>query len=74
MVILEDDRHFFPPYQAVTILRGGALREHPELRDALDVLGGKISDAEMRQMNYDVDARRRDPAVVAREFLSAKNL
>ncbi len=74
MVILDDDRHFFPPYQAVTILRGGALREHPELRDALDVLGGKISDAEMRQMNYDVDARRRDPAVVAREFRNAKNL
>jgi osmoprotectant transport system substrate-binding protein len=74
MVILEDDRHFFPPYQAVTILRGGALREHPELRGALDVLGGKISDAEMRQMNYDVDARQRDPAVVAREFRSARNL
>ena len=74
MVILDDDRHFFPPYQAVTILRGGALREHPELRGALDVLGGKISDAEMRQMNYAVDAEQRDPAAVAREFLRARNL
>jgi glycine betaine/choline ABC-type transport system substrate-binding protein len=74
MVILEDDRHFFPPYQAVTILRGGALREHPELRGALDVLGGKISDAEMRQMNYAVDAGQRDPADVAREFRRARNL
>jgi len=74
MVILDDDRHFFPPYQAVTILRGGALREHPELRGALDVLGGKISDAEMRQMNYAVDAEQRDPAAVAREFRSARNL
>jgi len=74
MVVLEDDRHFFPPYQAVTILRGGALRDHPELRGALDVLGGKISDAEMRQMNYAVDAEQRDPAGVAREFRRARNL
>jgi len=74
MVIMEDDRHFFPPYQAVTILRGGALRDHPELRVALDVLGGKISDAEMRQMNYDVDAGQRDPAAVARGFRAARNL
>ena len=74
MVIVEDDRHFFPPYQAVTILRGGALRDHPELHGALDVLGGKISDDEMRQMNYAVDAQQRDPAAVAREFRSRKNL
>lgn len=74
MVILEDDRRYFPPYQAVTILRGGALRDHPELHGALDVLGGKISDAEMRQMNYDVDAGQRDPAAVAREFRRARNL
>jgi osmoprotectant transport system substrate-binding protein len=74
MVVLEDDRHYFPPYQAVTILRGGALREHPELRGALDVLGGKISDAEMRQMNYSVDAEQRDPADVAREFRRTRSL
>ena len=74
MVILEDDRHFFPPYQAVTILRGGAVREHPELRETLDVLGGTISDDEMRQMNYAVDAQQRDPAVVTREFRGRKNL
>ena len=74
MIILEDDRRYFPPYQAVTILRGGALRDHPELRDPLDVLGGKISDAEMRQMNYAVDAQQRDPAAVAKEFRSSRNL
>jgi osmoprotectant transport system substrate-binding protein len=74
MIILEDDRHFFPPYEAVTILRGGALRDHPELRSPLDVLGGKISEADMRQMNYAVDAQQRDPAAVAREFRRAQNL
>jgi osmoprotectant transport system substrate-binding protein len=74
MLVLEDDRHYFPPYQAVTILRGGALRQHPELQGALGVLGGKISDAEMRQMNYAVDAGQRDPAAVAREFRRARSL
>jgi glycine betaine/choline ABC-type transport system substrate-binding protein len=74
MVVLEDDRHYFPPYQAVTILRGGALRQHPELQGALDVLGGKISDAEMRQMNYTVDAGQRDPVAVAREFRRTRSL
>jgi glycine betaine/choline ABC-type transport system substrate-binding protein len=74
MVILEDDRRFFPPYQAVTILRGAALRDHPELRAPLDILGGKLSDAQMRQMNYAVDAEQRDPAAVAREFRRAQSL
>ncbi len=66
MVVLEDDRNYFPPYQAVTITRGGALHDHPELRGALDVLGGKISDSEMRQMNSAVDAEQRDPAAGSR--------
>jgi len=74
MVILEDDRRYFPPYQAVTILRSGALAQHPELRGTLDALAGKISDSEMRQMNYDVDAQQRDPAAVARAFRSGHNL
>ena len=68
MVALEDDRHFFPPYQAVPIVRGAALDLHPELRGALDALGGKISDEQMRQMNYAVDGQQRDPAAVARDF------
>jgi glycine betaine/choline ABC-type transport system substrate-binding protein len=74
MVILEDNRHFFPPYQAVTIVRGGTLRDHPELHAPLDALGGKISDSEMRQLNYAVDAQQRDPAAVARDFRRQKNL
>lgn len=74
MVILEDDRHFFPPYEAVTILRGGALRDHPELRSPLDALGGKITEADMRQMNYAVDAQQRDPAAVARDFRRTRSL
>jgi glycine betaine/choline ABC-type transport system substrate-binding protein len=74
MAILEDDRHYFPPYQAVTIVRAAALQAHPELRDTLNALGGKISDSEMRQMNYAVDGDQRDPAAVARDFRRMRNL
>jgi osmoprotectant transport system substrate-binding protein len=74
MVVLEDDRQFFPPYQAVTIARGVALRQHPELRAPLDALRGKISDEEMRRMNYAVDGEHRDPAAVVRDFRGAHGL
>jgi len=74
MVVLEDDRNYFPPYQAVTVVRAAALQAHPELRDPLNALGGRISDSEMRQMNYAVDGDQRDPAAVAREFRRMRNL
>ena len=68
MMVLEDDRNYFPPYQAVTVTRDAVLREHPGLRGALDALGGKISGEEMRRMNYVVDGEQRDPAAVAGDF------
>ena len=74
MVVLEDDRHYFPPYQAVTVVRAATFERHPELRDALDALGGKISDDDMRQMNYAVDGDQRDPAAVARDFRRMRSL
>jgi osmoprotectant transport system substrate-binding protein len=74
MVVLKDDRNYFPPYQAVTITRSAALREHPGLGAALDALGGKISEEEMRQMNYAVDGQQREPSAVVREFRGAHNL
>jgi osmoprotectant transport system substrate-binding protein len=74
MTVLADDRHYFPPYQAVPIVRRAVLELHPELRAALDVLGGKISDDQMREMNYQVDAEQRDSASVARDFRRAHGL
>jgi glycine betaine/choline ABC-type transport system substrate-binding protein len=74
MVVLEDNRGYFPPYQAVTVVRGTALRDHPQLRAPLDALGGKISEEEMRRMNYAVDGEQRDPATVVRDFRSAHSL
>jgi osmoprotectant transport system substrate-binding protein len=72
LFVLEDDKHYFPPYEAVPIIRQETLARHPELKPALDDLAGKISDAEMRQLNYAVDGQHRDVKQVVREFLQAK--
>jgi len=74
LAILEDDKHYFPPYQAVAIVRSETLKRHTEVRDALNQLGGKISDEEMRRLNYAVDGEHRDVVDVVREFLHAKHL
>ena len=74
MVALADDRHFFPPYQAVPIVRAAALERHPELRGVLDTFGGRISDEQMRRMNYAVDGEQHDPAAVARDFRRSQGL
>jgi len=71
---LEDDRHYFPPYEAVPVIREQTLQQHPEVAFALAPLAGMVSDAEMRQMNYAVDAQKRDPSDVVREFLRVKKL
>ena len=74
MVALEDDLHYFPPYEAVPLVRRATLEKHPEVRDAIGALAGKVSEGEMRQMNYAVDGAQRDPAAVAREFRLAHTL
>lgn len=74
LTILEDDKHYFPPYDAVPVVRDQTLASHPAIRNALVELAGKISDAEMRAMDYAVDGRHRDAAEVAHEFLSSKHL
>jgi osmoprotectant transport system substrate-binding protein len=74
LVILDDDKHYFPPYEAVPIVRQDTLARFPEMRSAIEELGGKISDAEMRKMNYAVDGEHRDIAEVARDFLHSKVL
>jgi osmoprotectant transport system substrate-binding protein len=74
LVALEDDLHYFPPYDAVPIVRHDALEKFPDLRAALADLSGKISAAEMRHLNAEVDADQRDVAAVVRAFRAAKNL
>jgi glycine betaine/choline ABC-type transport system substrate-binding protein len=74
LFVLEDDKHYFPPYEAVPVVREQAMEEHPEIRAALAQLGGKISDQEMRQLNYEVDGNKRDVKEVVSEFLRSKGL
>jgi osmoprotectant transport system substrate-binding protein len=74
LFVLEDDRHYFPPYEAVPVIREQTTQQHPEIVQVLAALAGKISDAEMRQMNYAVDGQHRDTQEVVREFLRAKKL
>jgi osmoprotectant transport system substrate-binding protein len=73
-LVLEDDRHYFPPYEAVAVVRQQTLHLHPEVAQALAELGGKISDHEMQQLNYALDGQHRDVKDVAREFLRIKGL
>jgi len=72
--VLEDDRHYFPPYEAVAVIRQPTLQQHPELSQAIAALGGKISDQEMQKLNYALDGEHRDPKDVAHEFLESKGL
>jgi glycine betaine/choline ABC-type transport system substrate-binding protein len=74
LVVLEDDRHYFPPYDAVPVVSEKALRRYPGLGDALSGLANEISEADMRRMNYAVDAQHRDPKEIAAEFLRTKGM
>jgi glycine betaine/choline ABC-type transport system substrate-binding protein len=74
LVVLEDDRHYFPPYEAVPVSRFATLQQHPELNELLRSLSGKISAEEMRRLNYAVDGEHRDVRDVVREFRQRKGL
>lgn len=72
LVVLEDDRHYFPPYDAVPLVRRETLQRYPEIAAALQRLSGRISAEEMRRMNYAVDGEKRDAAAVVRDFIEKK--
>jgi osmoprotectant transport system substrate-binding protein len=74
LVALQDDRHYFPPYDAVPIVRQSTLARFPQLRGALADLAGKISASDIRRLNYAVERQLQDPAEVVRQFRAAKGL
>lgn len=74
LFVLEDDRHYFPPYEAVPVIREQILQEHPEVGQALAGLAGKISDQQMQRLNYAVDGQHGDAKEVVREFLKSQGL
>ncbi|MGI9065249.1 MAG: glycine betaine ABC transporter substrate-binding protein [Pyrinomonadaceae bacterium] len=69
---LEDDRHYFPPYEAVYMVRNDSLSRLPVLKEVLGKLARAISTEEMRQLNYEVDANKRGQAEVVREWINRK--
>ena len=72
LVQLDDDRKYFPPYDAVPVVRQAALEKHARLRGLLKELGGILTVDEMRKLNYAVDGEKRQAKDVAREFLIQK--
>ena len=71
---LADDRDYFPPYQAVPLVRAEALTRWPQIQIALNALAGKITAEDMRAMNEAIDGQHRDPAEVVREFRNSKGV
>ncbi|HEV2576255.1 MAG TPA: glycine betaine ABC transporter substrate-binding protein [Acidobacteriaceae bacterium] len=73
-VALADDRHYFPPYEAVPLVREDSLKRWPQIGVAMEKLAGKVSDEDMRAMNLAVESEHRDVAEVVREFRERKGL
>lgn len=74
LVVLEDDKHLFPPYQGAPIMRSDTAKRYPELVEALNRLAGRITDEEMREMNYEVNAEGRSARDIAKQFLTKEGL
>lgn len=74
LVMLSDDKRFFPPYYAAPVIRSDTLGKYPELKDILNKLAEIIDDAMMAQLNYEVDEKGRSTAEVARDFLQKQGL
>lgn len=74
LVLLQDDKGLFPPYQVAPVVRQAALDANPGIRNALNALAPKLTDETMRRLNYEVSGKKREPAEVAKEFLTQQGL
>jgi len=74
LFVLDDDKHYFPPYEAVPIIRQETIAHHPEVANALAELAGKISNEDMRKLNYAIDGQHQDVKTLVANFLRAKKL
>jgi len=70
LTMLADSRRYFPPYYAVPVVRSAVLLAHPEVREALTQLAGKISEADMRALNAAVDVEKGDVRETVRRYLA----
>lgn len=69
LVVLKDDKNFFPPYDASAVAPNKLLAQQPELKKAIKKLEGQISTEQMQKLNYEADGQGKEPAIVAKEFL-----
>jgi glycine betaine/choline ABC-type transport system substrate-binding protein len=69
---LADDRHYFPPYEAVYLVRQDSLVRVPALREVFAKLANAISTDEMRRLNYEIDGKKRNPKEVVKEWLGSR--
>jgi osmoprotectant transport system substrate-binding protein len=74
LVLLEDDRGMFPPYQVAPVVRKAVLDQNPEIENLLNQISAKLTNSVMQQLNYEVSGKQREPAEVAQEFLKQEGL
>ncbi|HZQ09253.1 MAG TPA: glycine betaine ABC transporter substrate-binding protein [Anaerolineae bacterium] len=74
LLVLEDDKHLFPPYQIAPVVRQQALDANPKIAEVLNKLAPLLDDATMQRLNNEVSGKKREPADVAKEFLQQKGL
>lgn len=74
LVLLKDDKYFFPPYFMAPFVNGETNKDYPEIAKALEKLHNAIDDATMQKLNYEVVEKGRDRAEVARSFLKERGL
>jgi osmoprotectant transport system substrate-binding protein len=74
LVVLQDDKQLFPPYQVAPVVRQETLEANPKIADALNAIAPKLTDDTMRKLNYEVSGNKREPADVAKEFLTQEGL
>jgi osmoprotectant transport system substrate-binding protein len=74
LIVLEDDKKLFPPYQVAPVVRQEVLEKQPGIRDALNAIAPKLTNETMQRLNYEVSGKKREPAEVAKEFLTKEQL
>ena len=74
LVVLEDDKNFFPPYYAVPVIRESVLKEYPKIKELMNNLGGYLTNESVQELNYQVDELGENPENVAKDFLEKNNL
>ena len=74
LVVLEDDKELFPPYQGAPLMLDKTLKKHPELKEVLNKLSGQVTDDDMRKMNYEVNVNNQNPQKVAQDYLKKNKL